>query len=81
MLKSNLLKLRISPDKSITPIYVRENNYELRKRASAISEIFANSIGRARKELDEQTSRFRKGTEYFPSRPFSRKWTSSPASF
>ncbi len=61
MLKSNLLKLRISPDKSITPIYVRENNYELRKRASAISEIFANSIGRARKELDEQTSRFRKG--------------------
>jgi len=56
-----VLRLRIGPDKSLTPIYVRENNYELRKRAAAISEIFSSCIGRPRRELDEQTSRFRKG--------------------
>lgn len=61
MLKGNLLKLRIGPDKSLTPIYVRENNYDLRKRAAAISDIFLACVGRPRKELDEQTSRFRKG--------------------
>ncbi len=61
MLKKDQLRLRVGANKEIRPAYVRLNNYDLRKRASEMLEVFLTSIGRTRGEIDEELTRFVKG--------------------
>ncbi len=61
MLKKDQLRVRTGADKSIQPVYVRLNNYDLRKRATQVMEIYADHVGHTQGELEEALSRFVKG--------------------
>jgi len=60
MLKTNLMRVKISADRALRPAYVSETNYAIRKRAQAAIDIFAANIGRTRRELEEQLVQFTK---------------------
>lgn len=60
MLKSDHLRMRVS-NGVLCPAYVREDNYEVRKRGGAVLEVFRKCVGKTRGELKVRTEVFSKG--------------------